>query len=135
MRTGTIRAFAASYKAGRRTPWTKSPKPALIGNLVFAIEECPYFSTANSQPRGLDLLSRMGRHSKIDLVWTAQRMAEVSRRHTSATDVFVLFRFDEPRDLDALADRCGSDVALKVSQLALHCRLVYDVSRAKLVTV
>lgn len=106
-----------------------------IGDMCFAVEEVPWFSTANSQPEGLDLLTRMGRHRRVDLVWTAQRLAEVSRRLTSATDVFVLFAMTEPRDLDALSDRCGIEIASKVQQLGLHGSLVYDVLRAKAVSV
>lgn len=98
-----------------------------IGNVCFAVEEVPHFSTAVSQPAGLDLLSRMGRHKQVDLVWTAQRLAEVSKRLTSATDVFILYACKEPRDLEALADRCGSDVAVQVQKLGLHGRVVFDV--------
>jgi len=67
-----------------------------VGGICFAVEETPWFSTPVSQPEGLDLISRMGRHRRVDLVWTAQRMVEVSRRLTSATDVFVLFAMTEP---------------------------------------
>ncbi len=76
-----------------------------VGRLCFALEEVPWFSTAAYQPEGLDLLSRMGRHRRVDLVWTAQRMAEVSRRLTSATGAFVLFSITEPRDLNAAANQ------------------------------
>ena len=53
-------------------------------------------------------------------------MAEVSRRITSATDRFVLFAHTEPRDLDAIADRCGREVAERVARLPLHGKLVWD---------
>jgi hypothetical protein len=99
------------------------------GNLCLAVEEVPWLSTAVSQPRGLDLVARMGRHRRIDLVWTAQRLAEVSRRLTSATDVFVLFRTNEPRDLAALGERCGQAVAEEVSRLEAHAKLVFDVAK------
>lgn len=98
-----------------------------MGNVCFAVEEVPWFSTPTSQPEGLDLIARMGRHRQVDLVWTAQRMAEVSKRLTSATDVFVLFLMTEPRDLNALSDRCGPEVAGKVQHLGIHGRLVYNV--------
>jgi hypothetical protein len=106
-----------------------------IGYICFAVEEVPWFSTASSQPEGLDKLARMGRHRQVDLVWTAQRMTEVSRRLTSATDVFVLFSMTEPRDLNALAERCGPEVAGKVQDLGLHGRLVYDVLKGGTVRV
>ena len=106
-----------------------------VRKVCFALEEVPWFSTAASQPEGLDLLSRMGRHRRIDLVWTAQRMAEVSRRLTSATDIFVLFSITEPRDLTSLADRCGLEVVGRVEALGLHGKLIYDVLRSKIVSI
>jgi hypothetical protein len=104
-----------------------------IGGICFAVEEAAWFSTAHSQPRGLDLLARMGRHAAVDLIWTAQRIAEVARRLTSATDVFVLLAMTEPRDLSALADRCGPEIARRVQALGAHGRVVYDVLEAKIV--
>jgi hypothetical protein len=98
-----------------------------LGSICFAVEEVPWFSTPASQPEGLDLIARMGRHRQIDMVWTAQRIAEVSKRLTAATDVFVLFASTEPRDLNALSERCGPEVAGKVQHLGLHGRLVYNV--------
>ena len=106
-----------------------------MGNICFAVEEAAWFSTAVSQPEGLDLLARMGRHRRVDLVWTSQRIAEVARRLTSATDIFVIFSLTEPRDLQALAERCGPDVADRVQALGLHGRIVYDVLKAKMVSV
>ena len=105
------------------------------GRVCFALEEVPWFSMAASQPEGLDLLSRLGWHRGIDLVWTGQRMADVSRRLTSATDVFVLLATTEPRDLNALAERCGQGVASKVQDLGLHGKLVYDVLKVPIVSV
>ncbi|MGH9482155.1 MAG: hypothetical protein ACRD1L_08675 [Terriglobales bacterium] len=102
-----------------------------VGGCLLALEEVPWYSSASAQPEGLDMLTRMGRHRRVDLVWTAQRLAEVSRRLTAATDVFVIFGMREPRDLAALEDRCGRDVALQVQRLGQHERLVYDVIKGK----
>lgn len=106
-----------------------------VGDICLAVEEVPWWSTANSQPEGLDLLARQGRHAGVDLVWTAQRLADVSRRLGSATDFWVLFRLTEPRDMTALADRCGGETALKVRDLGLHGRLVYDVINSEIIHV
>jgi hypothetical protein len=81
----------------------------------------------NWVPPGFDHIIRLGRHRRIDVVWTGQRAAEIARRLTAATDVFVLFAQTEARDLEALADRCGVEVAAQVSRLGLHDRLVWDV--------
>ncbi|MGH9417864.1 MAG: hypothetical protein ACRD01_14680 [Terriglobales bacterium] len=105
-----------------------------VGGCLLALEEVPWYSSASAQPEGLDVLTRMGRHRRVDLVWTAQRLAEVSRRLTAATDVFVFFGMREPRDLAAMEDRCGRDVALRVQQLGQHERLIFDVLKGKAVT-
>ncbi len=96
------------------------------GNLALGIEEVPMLCTASFQPPALDRIFRLGRHRRLDVVWTAQRMAETSRRITSCTDRFILFAHTEPRDLDAIADRCGRDVAERVAGLPLHGKLVWD---------
>lgn len=96
------------------------------GHMAFGIEEVPMLCTASYQPPALDRIIRLGRHRRLDVVWTAQRMAEVSRRITSATDIFVLFAHTEPRDLDAIAERCGREVAERVAHLPLHGKLVWD---------
>ncbi len=97
------------------------------GNLVVGVEEVPMISEPNWLPDGFDRLVRLGRHRGIDLVWTAQRMSEVARRLTSATDRFLLFRHTEPRDIDAIQARCGIDVADRVARLGQHEMLEWDV--------
>jgi hypothetical protein len=98
-----------------------------IGSLALALEEVPHYCTAGSMPEGLDALARMGRHRHIDLVWTGQRFAEIPRRLTATTDFFVLFGQREPRDLEALAERVGREVAERVERLPLHGRVIFDV--------
>ena len=97
------------------------------GDLLLAVEEVPMLCSPSYLPPSFDRIVRLGRHRKISALWTAQRMAEVARRLTAATDVFILFAHTEPRDLDAIADRCGGDVAEKVSRLGLHGFLIFDV--------
>jgi hypothetical protein len=97
------------------------------GRMVLAVEEVPMVCQPNWVPPGFDHIIRLGRHRRIDVVWTGQRAAEIARRLTAATDVFVLFAQTEARDLEALADRCGVEVAAQVSRLGLHDRLVWDV--------
>ncbi|MGA2072565.1 MAG: hypothetical protein ABSH52_03600 [Terriglobia bacterium] len=98
-----------------------------VGKLTLALEEIPHYCTAGSIPEGLDVLARMGRHRQVDLVYTGQRFAELPRRLTATTDFFILFGQREPRDLEALADRVGRELAERVAGLPLHGRLVYDV--------
>lgn len=98
-----------------------------IGNLSLALEEIPQYCTAASMPEGLDALARMGRHRYVDLIYTGQRFAELPRRLTATTDFFVLFGQREPRDLEALAERVGRELAERVEHLPLHGRVLYDV--------
>ncbi len=97
-----------------------------MGNLIFGVEEVSMLCGPSFLPLEFDRIVRLGRHRRVNVVWTAQRMAEVARRLTAATDVFVLFAHTEPRDLDAVADRCGRDAAEQVAELPLHGAIVFD---------
>jgi hypothetical protein len=96
------------------------------GHLCFVCEEIPLYAQAGYMPPLLGKLVRTGRHQQIDIVWTAQRAAEVPRTVTSLTDLWVLFSQTEPRDLSALADRCGRDVADRITGLGLHDYFLWD---------
>jgi len=97
------------------------------GDLVLLAEELPMYSQPAFLPPQLDRIVRLGRHRRISLLWTAQRAAEVPRRVTAATDAFILFRQTEPRDLDALAERCGAAISDRVASLGLHDSICWDV--------
>ncbi len=102
------------------------------GGLAFAVEEVPLICSPSYLPAKFGKLIRTGRHRHIDVFWTAQRAGEVSRTLTSLTDEFMLFSQTEPRDLDAIASRCGSDVADNVAHLDRHDYIVWDVTARKL---
>jgi hypothetical protein len=102
-----------------------------FGRLVFGIEEVPMLCTPGALPGQFDRLVRLGRHERVSIVWTAQRMVEVARRLTAATDYFVLFSHTEPRDLDGIAERCGAGVARQVADLPRHGWLVWDAVEGK----
>lgn len=103
------------------------------GNLVFAVEEVPLMCSPGYLPAKFGKLVRTGRHKQVDIFWTAQRAGEVSRTLTSLTDEFIFFSQTEPRDLDAIAARCGAEVAEKVSRLDDHDHIHWDVKRRALV--
>jgi len=96
------------------------------GRLVFGVEEVAMLCTPGALPGQFDRLVRLGRHERVSMVWTAQRMVEVARRLTAATDYFVLFSHTEPRDLDGIAERCGAGVARQVAELPRHGRVVWN---------
>jgi hypothetical protein len=103
------------------------------GALCFVVEEAARFCGPGHLPSGFDRVIRLGRHRAIDTVWITQRASEVSRTLTAMTDVFLFIGAStEPRDLNAIAERCGQDVALKVQGLGLHGRLIYDVLKGKM---
>jgi hypothetical protein len=106
-----------------------------VGNITFAVEEIPMLSQPQWVPEPFDRIVRLGRHRGINLLYTAQRIAECPRRLTAATDIFVLFRHTEPRDLDAIAERCGPEVASAVTELGEHEFIVFDVSLGALITI
>lgn len=99
-----------------------------VGNLTFGIEEMPMLTrSAGYMQPSLGRLFRLGRHRSLNLVWTAQRAAEVPRGVTGATDFFILFQQTEPADLDALEKRAGEEVVQQVEHLGLHDFITYDV--------
>lgn len=89
----------------------------MAGEMTFAVEEIDYFSSANADEEGTELLVRYGRHRRVDLVWLTRNITDVSRRLTSQTDCYVFFRIQEPRYIESLGDRIGYEVAEEVAVL------------------
>jgi hypothetical protein len=128
--------FAAGYVPGEELEEEVEGVAKILyqrGNLVFGIEEVPLICSPSYLPPVLGKLIRTGRHRQIDITWTAQRASECARTLTSLTDEFVLFSQTEPRDLDAIAARCGDEVARKVAELGRHDYITWDVGARKLV--
>lgn len=105
------------------------------GNMTLAVEELPMLSLPQYNPPAFDRLIRLGRHRSVNVLYTAQRLSEVPRRVTAATDMFILFSHTEPRDLDAIAERCTPDTAETVASLGEHEFVVYDVALRALIVV
>jgi hypothetical protein len=103
------------------------------GRMLFCIEEAPLICKAGYMPPVFGRMVRTGRHRYLDLLWTAQRASEVSRTLTSATDLWIFYSQTEPRDLDAIAERCGSEVAARVANLGLHDSFVWDVIEREII--
>jgi DNA helicase HerA-like ATPase len=97
--------------------------------LAFGVEEVGDISKPNYLPDRFDHLVRLGRHRAVDILWTSQRAGEVARRLTAQTDEFIIFRHTEPRDLEAISERCGDEVEARVRQLGPHEYLVWDVEK------
>jgi len=137
-------AAAQSTFAGRYVPETAELTEEFgevcglvydYGDLVFLVEEVPMVSSPSSLPGEFDRLVRLGRHQEVSIIYTAQRLAETARRLTAATDYFVLLQHHEPRDLDAIADRCGHEVANRVARLPRHGYLIWSAVGGGIVAV
>jgi hypothetical protein len=128
--------FAATYLPGGDLQEEIEAVSGLIyarGDLAFGIEELPLVCQPSYIPPMLGKLIRTGRHRRVDVYWTCQRAGEVARLVTAQTDEFVLFSQREPRDLDAIADRCGSEVSEKVAALGLHGHFLWNAVDRKIV--
>jgi energy-coupling factor transporter ATP-binding protein EcfA2 len=101
------------------------------GRMLFAVEEVPMVCRAGYISPTFGRIVRTGRHRELDLLWTAQRAGEVSRTLTSATDLWIFYSQTEPRDLDAISERCGREIAEKVAALGLHDSFCWDVVARK----
>lgn len=99
------------------------------GNCAFGLDEVGLFCSPGHLPEALGKLIRTGRHKKIDIYWTGLRAGEISRTLTSLTDEFIIFSQTEPRDLDAIATRCGVEIADMVRRLEIHDFIQWDVYR------
>ncbi len=89
----------------------------LKGNLLFIVEEISQYCSANSTDPEFSRCIQLGRHANLDIAYTGQRFADISRRVTSQTDIFYFFRVSEPRDLEAISARFGNEIAEQVSSM------------------
>jgi len=90
------------------------------GNLLLVVEEASTYSgSLHVDPEFRKIISR-NRHYGVDLVYTAQRIQDVSKKLTAQTDEFYLFRMVEPRDLDEIEKRFGVDIRDEVERLPDH---------------
>jgi hypothetical protein len=129
-KTREVQTFAVNYVPQGDLEGEFEAVCALVyggGRMLFVIEEAPLVMKAGYMPPAFGRIVRTGRHRKLDVLWTAQRAAEVSRTLTGMTDLYVFFSQTEPRDLDSIAERCGPQIANEVARLGLHDHFVYDV--------
>jgi len=102
---------------------------AVVGDLVFAIDEVDYFGSAGQCLEELDWLIRYGRHRRVAMVYTARRPAEVPRNLTAQSSEFRIFRLTEPRDIEYMRRLIGP-AAERLPGLEQFCHLRYQDSGA-----
>lgn len=110
--------------------WVCRLAKACGAGTTLIVEEIDFFCQPNFAEPGLDKLIRYGRNDGINLIYTGKRFADISRRLTSQTDRFLLFRISEPGDLDGIRKRFGDEVAEKVRSLPDFEHLEIDVRTA-----
>jgi hypothetical protein len=92
-------------------------------------ESCRSVSSAGMQPE-LRRLVNQGRHRLVNQVYCGLRYAEIPRPISAGADVQILFRSQEPNDLDAMRGRIGSGATEKVQGLGPHEALVFFPDRS-----
>jgi hypothetical protein len=87
-------------------------------------ESCRSVSSAGMPPE-LRRIVNQGRHKGINAVFCGLRYAEIPRPISAGADVQILFRSQEPLDLDSMRGRIGSEATEKVQELGQHEALVF----------
>jgi hypothetical protein len=96
---------------------------------VEEVSEAVRSSSAAGMPPELRRLVNQGRHKGLNQIYCGLRYSEISRPISAGADVQILFRCQEPLDLDSMRSRIGSEAAEKVQGLGRHEALVFFVDR------
>ncbi|MFA5422446.1 MAG: type IV secretion system DNA-binding domain-containing protein [Phycisphaerae bacterium] len=79
-------------------------------DLTFVAEEIDLFCKPNATPDEVRMILKRGRHRDIRFIGVTQRPYGIDRAVTAMGTEFFIFKTDEPRDADYLAERFGSDI-------------------------
>jgi hypothetical protein len=97
-------------------------------NIWLCIEEvseaCRSVASSGLPPE-LRRIVNQGRHKGLNQIYTGLRYAEIPRPISAGANVQILFRCQEPLDLDSMRPRIGSEATEKVQELARHEALVF----------
>jgi hypothetical protein len=80
-------------------------------------EEVHEFMNPTFEHEHMRIINKYARKRNLGFVGVSQRIADTHRNFTSACRRTILFYTEEARDLDAVADRWGSESAESVSSL------------------
>jgi hypothetical protein len=89
----------------------------LRGRMAIFIDEAHLFCTPYAIPETLMLACTLGRARELDIFYICQSLQRVSRTLRQNTSEFFFWRVTEPADIDAIAERCGSELANRVQNL------------------
>lgn len=88
-----------------------------IGNCTLFLDEAHELCSQYSIDWRLRKVVRLSRHQQLNIVWISQSMNEIHREIRRNTDEYHFYKIHEPRDLEAIEDRCGPECASRVAQL------------------
>jgi hypothetical protein len=85
--------------------------------VVYAVDEVDKFCSPSWLPPGLYDLVNYGRHSRVPVMCTSRRPAQVARELTSQCAEMRIFRMTEPLDVRYFAQLIGDATAAQLPQL------------------
>ncbi|HYY73163.1 MAG TPA: hypothetical protein VE778_06185 [Candidatus Bathyarchaeia archaeon] len=97
---------------------------------VEEVSESARSVSSTGMPPELRRIVNQGRHRGINQIYCGLRYAEIPRPISAGADVQILFRCQEPLDLDAMRSRIGSEAAERVQALGKHEALVFFPDRS-----
>lgn len=86
--------------------------------VAFVVDEC-WSVSERVMPQFFDHLARAADLSKFQLIVTAHSPVDVSPQLRRIVQVWCLFQMVDKRDLDAIRERCGDDVAAALPTLGV----------------
>lgn len=89
------------------------------------VSEATRSPSAGGMPPELRRLVNQSRHRGINQIYTGLRYAEIPRPISAGADVQILFRCQEPLDLDSMRPRIGLEAMERVQGLAQHESLAF----------
>lgn len=98
----------------------------MAGDMTLVIEEIDNHCSAQYTPPALKIIVDYGRHRSLDIVWLTRNLPDVSRKLTSQTDLWVLFKQSEPLYLKKLGERFSDEVVSAVESLPKFRYVILD---------
>ena len=126
-RGGDAERVAWQLRAERFPAWCELVRRT--GGMLAVVDEAHDVVAPHRVPAECMRLVRRTRHSRIDLVFVAQRPAGVDVSIRSQAHQVVSFQQTEARDLDWIGGHCGRDVRRRVEQLPVRECVVWEAGR------
>lgn len=98
-----------------------------LKEITFLVDEIDLFAPPTmTRKASFYKLIHYGRHSRIDIVTTSRRPANISRNLTSQTDLFFFSRVREPNDKNYIAHYIGKEHVTTAEKLEKFSFLLID---------